>query len=45
VILLALAAALFLSRVRKEEQIMLELFPDAYPSYQSRTTRLIPFIW
>jgi protein-S-isoprenylcysteine O-methyltransferase Ste14 len=45
VIVLALAAALFLSRVRTEEQIMLELFPDAYPSYQSRTKRLIPFIW
>jgi len=45
VILLAFAAALFLSRVRTEEQIMLELFPDAYPPYQSRTKRLIPFIW
>jgi len=44
-IVLAFAAALFLSRVRTEEQIMLELFPDAYPSYQSRTKRLIPFIW
>jgi len=45
VILLAFAAALFLSRVRTEEQIILELFPDAYPPYQSRTKRLIPFIW
>jgi len=45
VIVLALAAALFLSRVRTEERIMLELFPDAYPPYQSRTKRLIPFIW
>ena len=45
VILLAFAAALFLSRVRTEEQIMLELFPDAYPPYRSRTKRLIPFIW
>lgn len=44
-IVLAFAAALFLSRVRTEEQIMLELFPDAYPPYQSRTKRLIPFIW
>jgi len=44
-IVLVLAAALFLSRVRTEERIMLELFPDTYPSYQSRTKRLIPFIW
>ena len=44
-ILFIIAAALFVSRVGKEERIMLELFPGAYPSYQSRTKRLIPFVW
>jgi protein-S-isoprenylcysteine O-methyltransferase Ste14 len=44
-ILFIAAAALFVSRVGKEERIMLELFPGAYPSYQSRTKRLIPFVW
>ena len=44
-ILFIFAAALFVSRVGKEERIMLELFPGTYPSYQSRTKWLIPFVW
>lgn len=44
-ILLVFAATLFVSRVAREERIMLELFPDVYPSYQLRTKRLVPFIW
>lgn len=44
-ILFLFAVALFLSRVGKEERIMLELFPGAYPAYQSQTKKLIPFIW
>ncbi len=39
------ATTVFLFRVRKEERIMLELFPGAYPPYQSRTKRLVPFLW
>lgn len=39
------ATAVFISRVGREERIMLELFPGVYPSYQSRTTRLVPFVW
>lgn len=39
------ATTVFLFRVGKEERIMLDLFPDAYPPYQSRTKRLIPFVW
>lgn len=42
---LAVAALVFLSRIGKEERIMLELFPNVYPAYQARTKRLIPFIW
>ena len=44
-ILLVFMGAVFLSRVGREERIMLDLFPGAYPSYQSRTKRLIPFAW
>jgi protein-S-isoprenylcysteine O-methyltransferase Ste14 len=42
---LAIIALIFISRIGREERIMLELFPDAYPKYQARTKRLIPFIW
>ena len=41
---LVIACVMFLRRIGKEERIMLELFPDAYPAYQARTKRLIPFV-
>lgn len=44
-ILFVVLGAVFVSRVAREERIMLELFPGAYPSYQSQTKRLIPFVW
>ncbi len=40
-----IASMIFFLRISKEEKIMLKLFPDAYPLYQKRTKRLIPFIW
>jgi protein-S-isoprenylcysteine O-methyltransferase Ste14 len=43
--ILLIASVMFLLRIKKEERIMLELFPDTYPAYQSRTKKLIPFIW
>jgi protein-S-isoprenylcysteine O-methyltransferase Ste14 len=39
------ASALFLSRIPREEKIMLSLFPNAYPAYQADTKRLIPLVW
>ncbi|MDE2020129.1 MAG: isoprenylcysteine carboxylmethyltransferase family protein [Patescibacteria group bacterium] len=42
---LVVASAIYVSRVGKEEKIMLELFPDEYPKYQKRTKRLVPFLW
>lgn len=39
------AFIIFRSRIRKEERIMLELFPRDYPVYQTRTKRLVPFVW
>ncbi len=45
ILVLALASLVFLSRIPREEKIMLDLFPSAYPAYQARTKRLIPFLW
>lgn len=44
-IIFPIALLIFAFRINREEKIMLKLFPDAYPRYQSRTKRLIPFIW
>ncbi len=40
-----LAVLFYVPRIGKEEKIMLELFPDAYPMYQARTKKLIPWVW
>lgn len=45
IIVFVLASVLFLSRIPREEKIMLDLFPNVYPSYQTRTKRLIPLVW
>jgi protein-S-isoprenylcysteine O-methyltransferase Ste14 len=39
------AVLFYVPRIGKEEKIMLELFPDAYPMYQARTKKLIPWVW
>jgi protein-S-isoprenylcysteine O-methyltransferase Ste14 len=43
--LFVFASIIFLSRIGKEEKIMLGLFPNEYPAYQARTKRLVPFVW
>ncbi len=43
--LLIIAPLMLYPRLEKEERLMRELFPDTYPAYQSRTKRLIPFVW
>ncbi len=43
--LFLIAFFMFSFRIKKEEKIMLELFPNEYLSYQARTKRLIPFVW
>ena len=42
---LVLSIPLYLMRIPKEEQMMLEHFGEQYRSYMSRTGRLIPHIW
>ena len=44
VVIVPITAA-FLWRIRIEEQMLAEAFPDAYPAYARETRRLIPFIW
>jgi protein-S-isoprenylcysteine O-methyltransferase Ste14 len=38
-------AAQFVYAAKKEEQLMLQTFPDSYPGYLRRTRMLIPFIF
>ena len=44
VVIVPITAA-FLWRIRIEEQMLAQAFPDAYPAYARETRRLIPFIW
>lgn len=37
--------AAFLWRIRIEERMLAQAFPDAYPAYARDTSRLIPFVW
>jgi protein-S-isoprenylcysteine O-methyltransferase Ste14 len=45
IVMFIAGAALFISRISIEEKIMLDLFPQKYPEYQTRTKKLIPFVW
>lgn len=39
------ALVIFLVRIRIEEALMTQQFPDQYPRYKKQTKRLIPFVW
>lgn len=39
------ALVIFLVRIRIEEALMTQQFPDQYPYYKKWTKRLIPFMW
>ncbi len=45
IVVFIVASPTFILRIRTEEKIMLELFPDAYPTYRVRTKKLIPWVW
>ena len=45
VVAFAAFALYFLYSAHKEEKLMKEKFPEAYPAYQKRTKMLIPFIF
>ncbi len=45
IVVFLVACIFYISRIPKEEKIMLELFPNEYPLYQARTKKLIPFVW
>ena len=44
VVIVPITAA-FLWRIRIEEQMLAQAFPEAYPDYARETWRLIPFLW
>ncbi|HJR72762.1 MAG TPA: isoprenylcysteine carboxylmethyltransferase family protein [Luteimonas sp.] len=44
VIVLPVTAA-FLRRIRIEEGVLADAFPEQYPAYARETKRLVPFIW
>ena len=35
----------FLRRIRIEERVLAEAFPEAYPAYARTTWRLLPYVW
>ena len=43
-IMVVAAGSFFLYSARREERLMTERFPDAYPRYRERTKMLIPFL-
>jgi protein-S-isoprenylcysteine O-methyltransferase Ste14 len=45
VVLFMISIIFCLRRIKKEERMMLNLFPDQYPTYQARTKKFIPFVW
>jgi protein-S-isoprenylcysteine O-methyltransferase Ste14 len=45
IFLAVILGSLFLWRVRAEDNLMAQQFPNEYPDYQKRTKALIPFIW
>jgi protein-S-isoprenylcysteine O-methyltransferase Ste14 len=45
VFLVVILGALFLWRVRAEDELMARQFPGEYPAYRQRTKALIPFVW
>ncbi|MDE2312099.1 MAG: isoprenylcysteine carboxylmethyltransferase family protein [Patescibacteria group bacterium] len=36
---------IFIRRVKIEEKLMLQQFPNQYPAYKLRTKALVPFVW
>ena len=42
--IVAAGGAFFIYSARREERLMTERFPDAYPAYRKRTKMLIPFL-
>lgn len=39
------AAFAFARRIRVEERMLRDAFPDAYPDYARTTWRLLPWVW
>jgi protein-S-isoprenylcysteine O-methyltransferase len=44
-VIFVLLGAMFAYKVRVEERLMTQQFPDKYPEYKKKTKALIPFVW
>ena len=44
-VVMAPVTVAFIWRMRVEERVLAEAFPDQYPDYARQTKRLIPFVW
>jgi protein-S-isoprenylcysteine O-methyltransferase Ste14 len=44
-VILVIFCVNFLYRIPVEERYMMELFPNQYPEYRTKTKALIPFVW
>lgn len=38
-------SAMFLYRIKREEELMMRTFPKEYPAYKKKTKALIPFVF
>jgi protein-S-isoprenylcysteine O-methyltransferase Ste14 len=45
VVMFMISIIFCLRRIRKEERMMLGLFPGQYSAYERRTKQVIPFVW
>jgi protein-S-isoprenylcysteine O-methyltransferase len=45
IFLLVILGGIFFWRVRAEDKLMAQQFPDKYPDYEKHTKALIPFVW
>ena len=44
-IILIATFAIFMMRIKTEEEFMMKIFPEQYPEYKKHTKALIPFVW
>jgi protein-S-isoprenylcysteine O-methyltransferase Ste14 len=45
VVALLFFCAMFISRVKVEERLMTQQFPNQYPAYKEKTKAIVPFLW
>jgi len=44
-VIIFIAFAVFMTRIKREERLMMKTLPKEYPKYKKRVKALIPFVW